>query len=153
MKKLVVILCMGIISVNAMPYVCKSIDGFIKQMVPEGDRKKFRTYYQKELQSLRISSPEQRTKLTQEKNRKGLAALEVKYPELYKHLQCPEYTLCMRGKQEVARTIMRLGCYEEYCAVKAELHANLFTRFRNYTQNIRHSVAHWFGRKIKKSTT
>lgn len=153
MKKLVVILCIGFMSVSATPYVCKSLDTFMKQMIPAEDQNNFRTYYQQELQSLRMHSPTKRKQRTRDLRKQGVAALEIKYPELYTHLKNPEYTMCMRGKQEVARTVMRLGYYEEYRALKAESHANLFTRFRNYTQNITHSVAHWFGHETKGKTT
>lgn len=121
----------------------------MKQTVSEEDRNAFRKHYQQEIVSLRTYSPLQRRQRSSNLKKKGFAALEIRNPELYTLLGTPEYTMCQRGKQEVARFIMRLGCYEEYRAKKAEAHASLFTRFRNYTQSITHSIAQWFGGETK----
>jgi hypothetical protein len=152
MKKHIIIVCVTMSTMAATPYVCKSINTFMEQMVPAADREAFRTFYQEELQLMREYAPTKRKAYTTNLARGGLAALEIKCPELYAHLNSHEHRICKRGKQEVTRMVVRLGCYDKYCAKKAESHANLFTRFSNYSKNISHSIVHWFGRESKSKT-
>ncbi len=135
------------------PHLFKSINQFIQEVIPANDQKDFDVYYQAELRVLRTYSEPKRKQLVNQMCRQGYAALEVKHPPLYEQLNAPEYTLCNGGKQEVKRMVMRLGFYENYCAAKAEANVNLFTRFKNYTKSITHSMSHWFGNEKKMRTT
>lgn len=132
-------------AIGSAPHLFKSIDQFIKEVIPVRDQEEFEAYYQNQLQGLKTYSPQGRRQRVGQMYKQGYAALEVKYSQVYDQLNASESTLCQIGKQEVKRMAVRLGFYEDYCREKAEKNLNFFTRFRNYIENITHSIAHWIG--------